>query len=101
VLVIYAKSCRGDHVATEVRLEGAARESSAPWSGTSTSATSSCSATSTTPRTDRSLNMLEIGDPEAPVPAEDEPGAFLVNLAEPFYSAETREPRADQRRRLW
>ena len=45
--------------------------------------------------------MLEIGDPEAPVPAEDEPGAFLVNLAEPLYSAETREPRADQRRRLW
>jgi len=33
---------------------------------------------------DRSLNILETGDPDAPGGREDLPGAFLVNLTEPF-----------------
>ncbi len=36
---------------------------------------------------DRSLNILETGDPNAPGMKEDEPGSFLINLTEPLYAA--------------
>jgi endonuclease/exonuclease/phosphatase family metal-dependent hydrolase len=36
---------------------------------------------------DRSLNILETGDPNALGIHEDEPGSFLINLTEPLYAA--------------
>jgi endonuclease/exonuclease/phosphatase family metal-dependent hydrolase len=37
---------------------------------------------------DRSLNILERGDPQAEMEMEDEPDAFLVNLTEPLFAAD-------------
>ena len=88
VLVTHAKSRRGGRAATDFRREGAARELIRALERAFDERDFILLGDFNDTPDDRSLNILETGDPAAPGLAEDEPGAFLINLTEPLYAKE-------------
>jgi endonuclease/exonuclease/phosphatase family metal-dependent hydrolase len=87
VLVTHAKSRLGGRAATDARREGASARLVQVLERDFDEKNFILLGDFNDTPDDRSLNILETGDPNAPGQAEDEPGSFLINLTEPLYAA--------------
>jgi endonuclease/exonuclease/phosphatase family metal-dependent hydrolase len=87
VLVTHAKSRLGGRTATDVRREGAAARIIQMLERNFDEKNFILLGDFNDTPDDRSLNILETGDPSTPGMEEDEPGSFLINLTEPLYAA--------------
>lgn len=86
VFVVHAKSRRGGRATTDPRREGAARAMIRLFERNFDEEAFVLVGDFNDTPDDRSLNILETGDPDAPGGPEEIEGPFLLNVTEPLYA---------------